>query len=187
MKVTDSRVKSGQDYLLLRLKGNLHASGKSIALNLYFGSTDASGPVKPSHWPYVLDSLRNDDFLFFYGHAGLGANLSMQKLSEQMALSPSALRDALAAPKAQLIAVLTANANAYFGRDIGEIRQTIGRGQRTDLILSAGLYFPFRPRFFGDILRYLDEYLAGKASPWRPFPSSHVGDRGMITISSLPD
>jgi len=143
------------------IPGWLKGSGKPLTIKLFYGLTDASGKNKAAHWPYLMDGLENDDIVFYNSHAGMGANMSMEKLASALKLPKADLRKSLQARRYQFVGIFSCYAYNHFGQDFMQLRHgSEAHGIHTDLLLWASR--TYRPWIALEIFNYLDSLFQGK-------------------------
>ncbi len=75
----------GSNYFILSLKAKNKISKKIIHAKIYYGPTSLYDPLlaPKKYWEKMRQSLLEDDFLFYTGHAGIGANLKWETIDQQ--------------------------------------------------------------------------------------------------------
>ena len=119
--------------------------------------TDIFGPVPPRHWEIARRALAEDNVIIYAGHSGIGENLRLKRLEDNLNLSHETIGAQLAKSPFQLIAFLSCYSYMYFGQDLLAAGTAAGR----EFVYSATGYTK------GDrgtlaILDLIDQVLAGE-------------------------
>jgi hypothetical protein len=151
-----SRIEERQGYFEIHMPLGFRRSGQKAEMTVYFGPTDQPQQVA-HHWAPLLKSFETADFIFYVGHAGMGANLSLAELQKTLGLKPADLQSSFTRKKYQFLGIISCYGSAFYGDDYADLRK--GPGLTTDVLLTASSrYLVGIPTGF---LYYLDLSLNG--------------------------
>ena len=98
------------DHLIFKGLGRLVHSQRTISIQIYLGPT-VDYQKGRRHWGFLSDALRDSDFIFYSGHAGMGYTFSFDNLKKY-----SDFKGFEHTPQNQFIAVLSCSSISYFWR-----------------------------------------------------------------------
>ncbi|MES2965073.1 MAG: hypothetical protein V4760_14400 [Bdellovibrionota bacterium] len=155
--VTNLVARDAGDSVIVEARARMHRSKKAIKLSYFIGSTDEHQKVA-KHYPFLADAFKASDMIFYVGHAGLGENMSLARMRENLKLNDEAWSALFREKPYQLLGIVSCYGNGYFGADYVAERN---RFAETDLMTTAaGRYLHYVPT---GVLFYLDLKLAGEA------------------------
>ena len=167
-------------HLLVDVSGWLKYSQRPLALRTFFGLTDPHGHTPPEHWPYVLDSIKKDNALFYSGPTGAGDCLSLAAMSEALSLSQADLVAAGTQTQRFFLGVLSGGAYSQIGTDLLEVRSQ-KPGLSTDLMLLASA--EDRPQLSLGMLRYLDRTFTGEGTELKEALTPFLGPTDVVVFN----
>jgi hypothetical protein len=106
------------EYLHLTVNGELRRTARPMTLQVYYGLTDVFGPRPPSHWDIARKAITEDHLVIYIGHSGIGENLKIARIAQELHLDPVELSQQIARGPYQMVAFLSCYSYMYFGLDM---------------------------------------------------------------------
>jgi hypothetical protein len=161
MQVDTHRSAAEGGFLVTTVEGKLKRSGRPVRIRAWLGLTDIFGPVPPKHWGIARRALAEDHVVIYAGHSGIGENLRLKRIEDNLKIAHDVIGQQLAKSPFQLIAFLSCYSYMYFGQDLLAAGTAAGRE-----FVYTGTGYTKGDRGALAILDLLDQALVGgKVAP----------------------
>jgi hypothetical protein len=149
--------------LLITLHGTLKRSGRAVDMRVHYGLSNVFGPVPPTHWKEARHALTQQQVILYVGHSGIGENLRLSRIEENLHLDHAAWAQEIASSPYQLVAFLSCYSYMYFGQDMLDL------GSRGRDFVHTGVGYSKGDRGALMVLDVLDQALASTGTgPLKP-------------------